>query len=56
MTDSTQRGEAREGSGGNQGRKVGRGEPSDGKRTLEQLPEAPEGPETRWEEAKKDED
>ena len=55
-TDSTQRGEARGGSGGNQGRKVGRVEPTDGKGTLEQSPEAPEGPETRGEEATKDED
>ena len=33
--------------GGNQGRKVGRVEPSDRKGTLEQSPEAPEGLETR---------
>ena len=50
------RGEACGGSRGNQGRKVGRVEPSDGKGTLEQSPEAPEGPETRGEEARKDED
>ena len=42
-----QRGKAHGGSRGNQGRKVGRVEPSDGKGTLEQPPEAPEGPETR---------
>ena len=42
-TDYMQRGKARGGSGGNQGREVGRVEPSDRKGTLEQAPEALEG-------------